>query len=123
MKNVRYTTIDEYISTFPGDIQSFLKTITRTIRKAAPEASESISYGMPAFKLHGKILVYFAAWKHHIGFYATPSGNTAFKKELAQYKGGKGSVQFPLDQPLPLSLITKIVQFKVNELTKTGAAS
>lgn len=86
------------------------------VRKAAPEAEEAISYGIPTFKLHGN-LVHFAAFKNHIGFFPAPSGIAAFKKELAAYKGAKGSVQFPLDQPLPLALITKIVKFRVKENT------
>ena len=106
--------IDEYIAGFPQDTQIILEQIRATIKKAAPEAEESISYAMPAFKLRGA-LVYFAAFKNHIGFYALPAGNEAFRKELSVYKTGRGSIQFPLNKPMPLSLITKIVKFRVKE--------
>lgn len=106
--------VDEYIASFPADVQKRLKIIRTAIQKVAPEAEESISYQMPAYKFHG-VLVYFAAFKNHIGFYATPSGHEAFQKELSKYKTGKGSVQFPLDQALPIDLITQIVQFKLAE--------
>ncbi|MBK7882988.1 MAG: DUF1801 domain-containing protein [Chitinophagaceae bacterium] len=108
-------TIDEYIFTFPRDIQKLLQQIRTTIKKAAPKAEECISYGMPAFALNGKKLVYFAGYKNHIGFYATPTGHEAFKKDLSVYKQGKGSVQFPLDQLMPLNLITQIVQFRLKQ--------
>jgi uncharacterized protein YdhG (YjbR/CyaY superfamily) len=108
-------TIDDYIKTFPADVQNILEKIRQTIRKAAPAAVETISYQMPAFKLNGKNLVYFAAWKNHIGFYPMPSGAAAFQKELAPYKAAKGSVQFPLDKPIPLDLVEKIVAFRVEE--------
>jgi uncharacterized protein YdhG (YjbR/CyaY superfamily) len=107
--------IDEYISAFPKDIQKLLQQIRTTIKKAAPKAEECISYGMPAFALNGKKLVYFAGCKNHIGFYATPTGHEAFKVDLSVYKQGKGSVQFPLDQPMPLNLITQIVQFRLKQ--------
>lgn len=108
-------TVDKYISGFPKETKYLLKQIQEIIRAAAPEAEESISYGMPAYKYMGKPLVYFAGYKNHIGFYATPAGHSAFKKELAVYKQGKGSVQFPVNEKLPLSLITKIVKFRVKE--------
>ena len=104
----------EYLRLFPASTQKILKLIRNTIKKAAPKAEETMSYGMPAFKLNGP-LVYFAGYKNHIGLYATPSGHSAFKKELARYKQGKGSVQFPMDEPMPLALITKIVKFRVKE--------
>ena len=107
-------TIDEYIAGFPDNVIIKLQKLRETIKKAAPGAEEMISYQMPAYKYHG-MLVYFAAYKNHIGFYATPTGHAAFKKELSVYKEGKGSVQFPLDQPLPLSLVTKIVKFRVKQ--------
>src|ERR1700704_6046319 len=94
----QFRTIDEYIETFPKDVQPILEKIRQTIRKAAPEAVETISYQMPTFKLNGKNLVYFAAWKNHIGFYAMPSGTEAFKKELSPYQGAKGSVRFPIEK-------------------------
>jgi len=109
------TTTDEYIAGFPGDIQVILNQVRATIQKAAPDAEESIAYGMPAYKLKGKPLVYFAGFKNHIGFYATPSGHSEFAKELSKYKQGKGSVQFPLDQPIPYDLIAQIVEFRVVE--------
>lgn len=107
-------TIDEYIAAFPADIQTVLQQVRSTIRKAAPEAQETIKYAMPTYVLDGN-LVYFAAFQHHIGFYATPNGNEAFKEDLSGYKTGKGSIQFPLNQPMPLDLITKIVTFRVQQ--------
>ena len=114
----RYTTIDEYIKTFPTEIQNILDKMRQTIRKAAPEAIEAISYQFPNFKLKGNNLVHFAAFKNHIGFCPTPSGIAAFKKELAQYKWSKGSIQFPLDKAIPLDLVKKIVIFRVKENLK-----
>jgi uncharacterized protein YdhG (YjbR/CyaY superfamily) len=107
-------TIDEYIAGFPQDVQEILQKIRMTIREAAPEAKETISYQMPTFKFYGN-LVHFAAFQHHIGFYPIPTGIDAFKNELSQYKGGKGSVQFPLDKPIPYDLISRIVKFRVKE--------
>jgi len=106
--------IDQYIRGFPEEIRALLEEVRITIRKAAPGATETIKYAMPTFVLNGN-LVHFAAFKNHIGFYPVPSGIDAFKKELSVYKGAKGSVQFPLDKPLPLDLITKIVNFRVQE--------
>ena len=106
--------IDEYIAGFPNNVQEILQKIRATIRQAAPDAEEKISYQMPTFFLNGN-LVHFAAFKKHIGFYPVPSGIEKFKKELSAYKGAKGSVQFPLDQPIPYDLITKIVKFRVKE--------
>ena len=111
----KFTTIDAYIASFPKEVQGILEQIRRTIRKAAPGAVEAISYQIPTFKLNGSNLVHFAGWKNHIGFYATPSGNVAFKKELARYKVAKGSIQFPLDEPIPYGLVTKIAKFRVKE--------
>lgn len=111
----KFTSIDEYISTHPEQIQDVLEKIRQTIRNVAPNAKETISYQMPTFKLNGKNLVHFAAFKTHIGFYPTPSGIEAFKEELSQYKQGKGSVQFPIDKPIPFRLIANIVEFRVNE--------
>jgi len=107
--------VDEYISQFPEDIQEILTQIRAILQKESPGAEESISYGMPAYKTQGRPLVYFAAFKKHIGFYATPSGHSEFKKELSLYKQGKGSVQFPLDKPMPFDLIRKIVAFRAKE--------
>lgn len=106
--------INEYIASFPENVQKLLEQVHSIIKKAAPEATEAISYAMPTFKLNG-ILVHFAAFQNHIGFYALPSGNEAFQKELSTYKTGKGSIQFPLDEPLPEALITKIVKFRAQE--------
>lgn len=113
--NTNVKTVDEYITGFPDDVQNLLKQMREAIRKHAPNAAESISYGMPAYKLCGKPLVYFGGFTEHIGFYATPTGHEAFKKELTGYKSGKGSVQFPIDKPLPMALIAKIVKFRVKE--------
>ncbi|ADQ78901.1 Domain of unknown function DUF1801 [Paludibacter propionicigenes WB4] len=113
--------IDEYIANFPTDIQKMLDLIRQTIINNAPEASEIISYGMPAFKFHG-MLVYFAAYKNHIGFYPGASGIEAFKEDIKAFKNAKGTVQFPIDKPLPLDLISKIVQFRVTENTEKAVA-
>jgi len=112
--NTLINSIDEYIGTFPQEIQILLEQVRATIKQAAPEAEEAIKYAMPTFVLNGN-LVHFAAFKNHIGFYPVPSGIEAFKKELSVYKGAKGSVQFPLDKPMPLKLISEIVKFRVNE--------
>jgi len=114
MKTDKTNNIDKYIAGFAKDKQKLLDQLRATIRKAAPQAQETISYGMPAFKLNG-MLVFFAAWKNHIGFYPTSSGIKAFKKDLSVFKVSKGTVQFPLDKPLPTGLVTKIVKFKVKE--------
>jgi uncharacterized protein YdhG (YjbR/CyaY superfamily) len=109
--------IDEYIAAFPEDVKKILRELRTVIQAAAPEAAEKISYQMPTFFLKGN-LVHFAAFKKHIGFYPTPSGIEAFKGELSIYEGAKGSVQFPIDQPMPLELIRKIVKFRVAENLK-----
>lgn len=108
------TTIDEYIARCPAEVQPVLTQVRAVIRESAPDATEKISYQMPTFFLKGN-LVHFGAFKHHIGFYPTPSGTEAFQKELAPYKRAKGSIQFPLDQPIPYDLIRKIVEFRVKE--------
>lgn len=110
--------INEYIKTFPPLVQKVLRKIRSEIKDMVPEAEESISYGMPTFKLNGKNLVHFAGWEKHIGFYPTPNGIEDFKKELAKYKGAKGSVQFSLSEPIPYALIKKIVKFRVKENLK-----
>ncbi len=109
--------IDEYIATFPEDTQKVLQQVRLTISKAAPNAEEAISYGIPTFKLNGN-LVHFAGYKSHIGFYPGAAGIATFRKEISAYKGAKGSVQFPLDQPLPLKLISEIVKFRDRENRK-----
>lgn len=115
------TTIDDYIATYPADVQEILQKVRATIKTAAPQATEAISYGMPTFKLHGN-LVHFGAFKSHLGFYPIPSGMDQFQEELAPFKSGKGSVQFPFDQPMPYELITKIVKFRVTENLEKAAA-
>ena len=120
MKAATATTVENYIAGFPPSVQQLLQQMRTTIREAAPEAEEAISYGMPAYKLKGN-LVYFAGYAKHIGFYATPTGHQAFEKELSVYKQGKGSVQFPVDQPLPLKLIARIVRFRVKENREKAA--
>lgn len=111
------SSIDDYIFTFPEDVQKLLQALRTVIKEVAPDATEKISYQMPTFELYGN-LVHFAAYKNHIGFYPTPSGIEKFKNELAMYKGAKGSVQFPIDEPMPYELIRKIVKFRVLENTE-----
>ena len=117
MDKKSYHSIDEYISDFPENIALILNKIRWCIQQSAPNAEETISYNMPAFK-QKKIVVYFAAFKNHIGFYALPSGNEAFQKEILRYKTGKGSIQFPLNEDIPYDLIQKIVEFRVKEIEK-----
>ena len=116
-----FKTIDEYIAGFPPDVQAILEKIRMTIREAAPDAEETIKYQMPTFTLQGN-LVHFAAFKKHIGFYPVPTGIEAFKDELSVYQGGKGSVQFPMDKPIPFDLIGRIVKFRVKENLERAAA-
>ncbi len=123
-KDAAFTSINEYIATFPQEIQRILQQLRATIRAAAPEAEEKISYQIPTFALQGN-LVHFAAWKTHIGFYPGPSGIKAFAQELTPYESAKGSIKFPLANPLPLELIGNIVKFRVVEnlkLAETKAA-
>jgi len=114
--------IDEYISWFPKETQKVLEQVRTTIKKAAPEAGEAISYAIPTFTMNKTYLVYFAAWKNHISIYPAPTGNEAFKKDFSSYKISKGTVQFPLDKPMPLGLITKIVKFRIKENLQTAKA-
>jgi uncharacterized protein YdhG (YjbR/CyaY superfamily) len=114
MKN-KITSIDEYIETFPQDIHAILQQVRRTIKAAAPKAGEKISYGIPTFTLNDKYLIYFAGWKQHISIYPIPIGDEVFNQEIAPYIAGKGTLKFPLDKPLPLKLITKMVKLKVAE--------
>jgi uncharacterized protein YdhG (YjbR/CyaY superfamily) len=116
--NKKPTTVDEYIKSFPRSTQVLLKQVRDAIKENAPEAEELIAYGMPGYKLNKKPLVYFAGYEKHIGFYATPNGHEKFAKELSKYKQGKGSVQFPIEEPMPLVLIKKIVLFRVKENLK-----
>lgn len=121
MANSRKTpkNFEDYLDRFPKDVQQRLKKVRLTIKKAAPQSKETISYGIPAFTLNG-MLVWFAAFKNHIGFYPRTSAIAAFKKELSAYKGQKGSVQFPFDKPLPLALISRIVKFRVKKNLRKG---
>lgn len=113
--------IDEFISNYSPETQTILQKIRATIQKSAPGAEEAMSYGIPTFKLNGKNLVHFSAFKEHIGFYPTPSGIEKFKKELSTYEWAKGSVKFPLNKPIPYTLITKITQFRVKEVSAQTA--
>ncbi len=117
IKKDQPTTIDEYIAQFPEDVQQILKKIRTVIKESAPEAAEKISYGMPTFYQHEN-LVHFGGHPRHIGFYPTPQGIEAFKEEVSTYKWAKGSVQFPLDQPIPYDLITRIVKYRVEQVRK-----
>lgn len=120
-KTKKPTTIDGYISQFPGDVRAALEDVRATIRRAAPDAEEVISYQMPAFRQHG-ILVYFAAWKAHVGLYPPISGDPAIEKAVARYAGPKGNLQFPLDGPMPLALIERVVRLRVKQDTAKAAA-
>ena len=113
------TTIDEYIRTFPPDIQKILERLREIVHESAPGAEEAIRYGIPTFRLNGN-LVHFAAYKNHIGFYPAPSGIEAFRNELAPYIHGKGTVQFPVDRPVPYDLVRKIVEYRAKENTGAG---
>lgn len=110
----KFKSVNDYISVFPAGTQKILETLRSTIKKAAPQAEEVISYNIPAYKLNGA-LVFFAGYENHIGFYPTPSGIKRFSNELSTYKTSKGAVQFPLNEPLPLKLITKMVKFRIAE--------
>ena len=121
IKTKEQGTIDEYIAGFPTNVQHILQELRQTIRKAAPQARESINYGIPTFTLNGN-LVHFGGYKNHIGFYPAPSGIIAFQKELSMYDGAKGSIKFPIEIPLPLSLISKIVKFRVKENLEKAAS-
>ena len=112
------TSVDEYIAEFPADTREVLEELRTLIRTAAPEATETISYAIPTFDLNGRHLVHFAGYARHVGLYPTPSGTEAFRDELNAYKGAKGSVQFPLGQPLPADLIRRIVEFRVKEVAR-----
>lgn len=120
MKALRPTprNIDEYIAGFPRNVQEILGEVRLTIQMAAPGAKETISYQIPTFNLHGSYLIYFAAYKNHIGLYPAPRGSEKFKKELSAYNGGKGTVQFPFDKPIPFGLIRRIVKFRIKENLK-----
>jgi uncharacterized protein YdhG (YjbR/CyaY superfamily) len=114
----KISTIDEYIAGYPVDIQTILVNLRDLIRSLAPEAAEKIGYGIPTFTLFGKNLVHFAAFKNHIGFYPDPSGIKKFEQELASYNTSKGAIQFPINQPIPYELVSRIVQYRVEEISK-----
>ncbi len=123
-KKAGFNSIDEYIATFPKEVQKILEEVRGTIKADAPDAREKISYQIAAFELNGKNLVHFAAWKKHIAMYPIPSGSDTFNKQLSQYMDGKGTLKFPLDKPLPLKLITKIVKLRIaDNLEKAGIKS
>ena len=111
----RFTTIGEYILTFPGEIQAVLEKVRQAIHHAAPESAETMSYGMPTFDLNGKHLVFLAGWKHHISLYPLPAGDEAFQQELAHYKRAKGTIQFPLDKPISYDFVEQIVTLLMRE--------
>jgi uncharacterized protein YdhG (YjbR/CyaY superfamily) len=117
-KKVTFHSIDEYIGTFPENVQEIMEQLRGTIREAAPDAVEKISYNMPTFTLNGTYLVYFAGWKNHIAFYGAPRGNSEFKEDLSPYESGAGTLQFPYDKPIPYDLITAIVKFRADENRK-----
>jgi uncharacterized protein YdhG (YjbR/CyaY superfamily) len=121
MKTKTPQTIDEYIAGFPPGVQDVLQKIRRTVREAAPDAKETIKYQMPTFMQNGN-LVFFAAFKEHIGFYSIPAGTAEFRKAIAPYEGPKGSLRFPLDKPIPFALISQIVSFRVKEHLDKAAA-
>lgn len=114
----RFRTIDQYIKTFPADVQVKLEEVRRTIRRTAPDAVETIAYQMPTFNKNGKHLIHFAAWKNHIGLYPVPSGTEAFQKEISAYREARSSALFPLDKPIPLDLVRKLIMFRAKELSE-----
>lgn len=115
MAKTNFRTIDDYIGTFPKNVRVILEDLRQTIRDTIPGAEETISYQIPTFRLHGKYVVYFAAWKHHLSLYPVPKGNEAFKNVLSRYQTGKGTLRFSLDKPLPIRLIQKVVKYRVRE--------
>ena len=117
MKKRQFSTVDKYISSFPEEIQEILENLRKTIKALAPNSVETISYQMPTFKLNG-ILVHFAAHKNHIGFYPTPSVIKKFQKELGNYEFSKGAIKFPINKPIPIELIRRIVEFRIKENTR-----
>lgn len=117
-EKIRFSSIDKYIASFPQDIQKIMNQLRETIKAAAPDAGEKISYNMPTFTLNGKYLVYFAGWKNHIAFYGAPKGNPEFDEDLSAYETGQGTLQFSYEKPMPLDLITKIVKFRAAENQK-----
>ena len=119
MSGRQFKTVDEFIASFPRNVRTVLEELRRVIRESAPGAEETISYGIPTFDLNGEHLVHFSAYKSHVGFYPTSSGIEAFRKELSPFKTSRGTVQFPLDKPIPFDLVRKIVKFRVKENEST----
>jgi len=119
-KKTQFKSIDEYIATFPDNMQKILEELRSTIKAAAPDAGETISYNIPTFTLNGKYLIYFAGWKNHISLYPIPIGTDAFNKQVSKYVEGKGTLQFPIDKPLPMKLIARIDKLKVAENRKSA---
>jgi len=115
---MKFTTVDEYISSFPEDVQKILEEIRGTIKAAAPEAKEKISYQIACFELNGRNLIHFAGWKKHVSLYPVPAGSEAFNKEIAKYADGRGTVKFPLNKPLPLKLIEKAIKYRLADHLK-----
>jgi uncharacterized protein YdhG (YjbR/CyaY superfamily) len=115
MAKTNFKSVDEYIKTFPGNVQKALRSVRNTIKQVIPDAEEVISYQIPTFKLYGKYIIYFAGWANHISVYPKPRSDGALIKELYKFKGGKGTVQFAIDKPIPLSLVKKIVKYRVKE--------
>ncbi len=113
----KFATIDEYIGSFPEDVQAVLQKVRRTIRKVVPDGEETISYQIPTVKLHGKYVVYFSGWKSHISVYPLPSGDEAFERDIAPYKAGKGTAKFPLNKPIPYDLIKRMTDLLLEERT------
>jgi uncharacterized protein YdhG (YjbR/CyaY superfamily) len=122
MATKKAASMDEYIAGFPKETQKILEQVRAIIKNAAPDAEETISYAIPTFTMNKTYLVYFAGYKNHISLYPSPAGNEAFEKEIAGYRSGKGTVQFPLDKPLPINLITKIVKYRIKENLKKNTA-
>ncbi len=116
----KITTVDKYISSYPKDVQIIMEKIRHIIKDVIPNIEEEISYGMPSYRLNGKYLMYFAAWKNHFGLYPNPSNNSIIKKELKDYKQSKGAIQFPYDRPFPYDLLKKILKYRVEEIKKEG---
>lgn len=121
-KQTKPQTIDEYIADLPRDVREILQKIRKTIKRAAPDAEEAIRYNMPTFNLNGHYLIYFAAYKKHIGMYPIPPGDAKFNTEIAAYQTGKGTLQFPLERPIPYKLITKIVKLRAKENVRKAEA-
>lgn len=122
MAKTNYKSVDHYINAFQDEIQIILTSVRKAIKEVIPDAQEIISYQIPAFKLNGKIVIYLAAWTNHISVYPKPKSNEALNKQLAKFKGGKGTVQFPLDKPIPLSLIKKIVKYRLKDISKKSVS-